>query len=92
VFIGPSVTFTNISSIPRAFISKKDKFEETLVKIGASIGANATVLCGIVIGQYAMIGAGTVLTKSVPNFRLVVGNPSKIVGSVPKNGDKIEYY
>ena len=92
VFLGPNATFTNISSIPRAFINKKNMFETTMVHKGVSIGANATVLCGISIGEYAMIGAGTVLTKSVYDFGLVVGNPGKMVGRVSKSGDKIDYY
>ena len=92
VFIGPAVTFTNISLIPRAFISKKDKFGETLVKKGASIGANATIICGNAIGEYAMVGAGTVLTKSVSNFGLVIGNPGLIVGKISKDGSDITYF
>ena len=91
IFIGPSVTFTNISSVPRAFISKKDKFESTLVKIGASIGANSTILCGITIGRYAMVGASSFINKSVGDFQLVFGSPAKVVGIVSMNGSEIIY-
>jgi UDP-2-acetamido-3-amino-2,3-dideoxy-glucuronate N-acetyltransferase len=85
VFLGPSCVFTNVLN-PRSFISRKDEFSPTLVKRGASIGANATVLCGITIGEYAMIGAGTVVTKDVQPFALIVGNPGRQVGRVDREG------
>ncbi|GHT71355.1 N-acetyltransferase [Bacteroidia bacterium] len=88
VFLGPSCVFTNVLN-PRSFISRKDEFKPTLVKCGASIGANATILCGITIGEYAMIGAGAVVTKNVPAFALVVGNPGRQVGQVDKEGNTI---
>lgn len=88
VFVGPSVVFTNVIN-PRSFIERKEEFKTTLVKKGATIGANATIVCGIVIGSYAMIGAGAVVTKDVPSFALVLGNPAKEVGRVDENGNKI---
>jgi UDP-2-acetamido-3-amino-2,3-dideoxy-glucuronate N-acetyltransferase len=91
VFIGPSVIFNNISSIPRAFISKKDEFENTLVKTGASIGANTTIMCGIQIGRYAMVGVSSFVNKSVGDFQLVFGNPATVVGTVSMDGEDINY-
>jgi UDP-2-acetamido-3-amino-2,3-dideoxy-glucuronate N-acetyltransferase len=87
VFIGPSVVFTNVLN-PRSFIERKHAFLPTLVKKGASIGANASIVCGIVIGSYAMIGAGAVVTKDVPDNALVMGNPAKQVGWVDEEGNK----
>ena len=91
VFIGPSVTFTNVVN-PRASISRKDEFKKTIVKIGASIGANATILCGIDIGRYAMIGAGAVVTKDIGDFQVAFGNPAKVVGMISMDGSKITYF
>jgi UDP-2-acetamido-3-amino-2,3-dideoxy-glucuronate N-acetyltransferase len=88
VFLGPSCVFTNVIN-PRSFIPRKDEFKPTLVKKGASIGANATIICGITIGEYAMIGAGSVVTRNVPDYALIVGNPGKQIGSVDKEGNKI---
>ena len=88
VFLGPSCVFTNVIN-PRSFIERKNEFRPTLVKKGASIGANATILCGITIGEYAMIGAGSVVTKSVPPYALIVGNPGKQMGWVDKEGNRI---
>ena len=87
VFIGPSVVFTNVIN-PRSFIDRKNEFRSTLVKKGATIGANATIVCGITIGAYAMIGAGAVVTKNVADFALVVGNPGRQVGWVNEEGQK----
>lgn len=87
VFLGPSCVFTNVIN-PRSFINRKDEFRPTLVKRGASIGANATILCGITIGEYAMIGAGAVVTKDVPPYALVVGNPGRQIGEVDKEGNR----
>lgn len=87
VFVGPSVVFTNVIN-PRSFIERKDEFKPTLVETGASIGANATILCGITIGEYAMIGAGAVVTKDVPAYALMTGNPARQAGWVDKQGNK----
>ncbi len=81
VFCGPSAVFTNVFN-PRSFISRKAEFRQTLVKRGATIGANATVICGNTIGEYAFIGAGSVVTKDVPDYALVYGNPGRIKGWV----------
>lgn len=87
VFLGPHMTFTN-DLYPRAFINDF-KLYSTLVKKGASIGANSTIICGVTIGEYAMIGSGCVVTKDVPPYALVVGNPGSIIGFVDKNGKKL---
>ena len=89
VFLGPHMTFTN-DLYPRAFISDF-KVYETLVKKGASIGAHATIICGITIGEYAMIGSGAVVTKDVPSYALVVGNPARVIGFVGKTGKPLEF-
>lgn len=86
VFLGPSMVFTNVIN-PRSVIERKDEFKKTLVKKGATIGANATIICGVTIGKYAMIGAGAVVTKDVPDYALVVGNPAKMIGTVDKEGN-----
>lgn len=88
VFLGPSMTFTNDKN-PRA-VNPDWKITQTLVKTGASIGANATIICGVTIGEYAMIGAGAVVTKDVPPHTLVVGNPAKKIGKVCRCGMRIE--
>lgn len=88
VFLGPSMTFTN-DRFPRAFINDF-KVSETLVKRGASIGANATIRCGIVIGEYAMVGSGSVVTKDVPAYALVAGNPARQIGWVCRCGGKLD--
>lgn len=88
-FLGPSCVFTNVIN-PRSFIERKDEYKETIVKKGASIGANATVVCGNEIGRYAFIGAGAVVTKDIPNYALVVGNPAKIIGYVCECGNRLE--
>lgn len=90
VFLGPSCVFTNVIN-PRSAISRKHEFQKTIVREGASIGANATVICGIEIGAYAMIGAGTVVTRTVPAFALVMGNPGRQTGWVSKAGHKLEF-
>ncbi|MBR0502054.1 MAG: N-acetyltransferase [Paludibacteraceae bacterium] len=90
VFLGPSMVFTNVIN-PRSFISRKDEFRQTLVCKGASIGANATIVCGHKIGAYAMIGAGAVITKDVKPYALVVGNPAKQIGWVSEHGMKLEF-
>lgn len=89
VFLGPSCVFTNVIN-PRSFIERKKEFRNTLIRKGASIGANATILCGVTIGEYAMIGAGSVITKDVPPYALIVGNPGKQIGWVDKEGNTIK--
>lgn len=90
VFLGPSMVFTNILN-PRSAVVRKDQYQKTLVKKGASIGANATVICGNEIGEYALIGAGAVVTKSVFPYALVVGNPSKQIGWVSEYGHRLKF-
>ena len=90
VFLGPSMVFTNILN-PRSAIIRRDQYVETLVKKGASIGANATVVCGNTIGEFALIGAGAVITKNVKAYALVVGNPSKQIGWVSEYGHRLEF-
>ena len=90
VFLGPSMVFTNISN-PRSAVIRRDQYVETLVKKGASIGANATIVCGNSIGEYALIGAGAVVTKEVKAYALVVGNPSKQIGWVSEFGHRLEF-
>lgn len=88
VFCGPSMVFTNVIN-PRSHVVRKDEYKRTFVRKGASIGANATIVCGNEIGTYAFIGAGTVVTKPVPSFALVVGNPAKQIGWVSKAGNRL---
>jgi len=89
VFCGPSCVFTNVYN-PRAFIERKNEFLQTLVKKGTTIGANATIVCGITIGRYAMIGAGAVVKKDVPDHAIMVGVPAKQKGWVCKCGTKFK--
>ena len=90
VFCGPSMVFTNVK-VPRSEFPQKGRkyYEKTLIKKSASIGANATIVCGVTIGEYALIGAGSVVTKDVPPFSLVLGNPAKVVGQVNKKGIRL---
>ncbi|MBA2249356.1 MAG: N-acetyltransferase [Chitinophagaceae bacterium] len=88
VFIGPSVVFTNVIN-PRSFIERKNEFQSTVIKKGATIGANATILCGVEIGEYALVGAGAIVTKNVPAFALMAGNPAKLTGWVSEKGNKL---
>tara|TARA_R110001632_G_scaffold44744_2_gene113618 strand:- start:2806 stop:3384 length:579 start_codon:yes stop_codon:yes gene_type:complete len=90
VFLGPSMVFTNIIN-PRSAIIRRDDFKRTLVKKGASIGANATIICGIDIGEYALIGAGAVVVKEVLPYALVVGNPSKQIGWISEYGHRLNF-
>lgn len=90
VFLGPSMVFTNVIN-PRAFIERKHEFRKTLMKKGCSVGANATIVCGTTIGKYSLVGAGSVVTRDVPDFALVYGVPAKIRGWVSKNGYKLEF-
>ncbi len=90
VFLGPSMVFTNVIN-PRSHVNRKSEYAETMVCKGASIGANATVICGNEIGEYALIGAGAVITKPVKPFALVVGNPARQIGWVSKNGHRLQF-
>jgi len=90
VFLGPSMVFTNIKN-PRSAIVRKDQYEKIFIRKGASIGANATIICGIEMGEYAMIGAGAVVTKNVKPYALVVGNPSKQIGWVSEYGHRLVF-
>jgi UDP-2-acetamido-3-amino-2,3-dideoxy-glucuronate N-acetyltransferase len=85
VFCGPSCVFTNVIN-PRAFVERKSEYKQTVVKKGASIGANATIVCGVTIGEYALVGAGSVVTKDVPAYALVYGTPARVMGKVDKEG------
>ncbi len=90
VFLGPSMVFTNVIN-PRSAVNRKNEYAKTLVKKGASIGANATIVCGNIIGKYSLIGAGAVVTKEVKNYALVVGNPSKQIGWVSEYGHRLHF-
>ena len=89
VFCGPSMVFTNVIN-PRAFIEKKNEFKKTLIKKGCSLGANATIVCGVTIGQFALIGAGSVVTKDVPDYALITGVPGKQTGWVCECGEVLK--
>ncbi|MGB5780488.1 MAG: acyltransferase [Eudoraea sp.] len=90
VFLGPSMVFTNIIN-PRSAVIRRDQYVETRVKQGASIGANATIICGNPIGRYALVGAGTVVTKEVPDYALIVGNPGRQIGWVSEFGHRLNF-
>ncbi|MFT4202995.1 MAG: acyltransferase [Chitinophagaceae bacterium] len=90
VFIGPSAVFTNVTN-PRAIVERKDEFRQTLIRKGATVGANATIICGNEIGEYAFVGGGSVVTKNVKPYALVVGNPARQVGWVSENGQKLHF-
>lgn len=90
VFLGPSMVFTNVTN-PRSAINRKNEYKQTLVKKGATIGANATIVCGHEIGEYALIGAGAVITKEVKPYALVVGNPAKQIGWVSEYGHRLSF-
>lgn len=90
VFLGPSMVFTNVIN-PRAFIVRKDEYKKTLLKKGCSIGANATIVCGITIGEYALIGSGSVVNKDVKPYALMVGVPAKQIGWVGISGNTLEF-
>lgn len=90
VFLGPSMVFTNVIN-PRSAVNRRDQYSKTTVKKGASIGANATIVCGHDIGRYAFIGAGAVVTKNVPDFALVVGNPARQIGWMSEFGHRLEF-
>jgi len=88
VFCGPSCVFTNVIN-PRSFVDRKKEYRKTIIRKGASIGANATIVCGVTVGEYALIGAGSVVTKDVPPYALVYGNPARVHGKVCKCGEKV---
>lgn len=90
VFLGPSMVFTNVIN-PRSAVSRKDEYKQTVLRRGASVGANATIVCGNEIGEYALIGAGAVITKPVPAYALVVGNPARQIGWVSEYGHRLEF-
>ncbi len=90
VFLGPSMVFTNVIN-PRSNVNRKNEFQKTLVKNGASIGANATIVCGITIGSFAFIGAGAVVTKNVPDYALITGNPGRQTGWMSEEGFKLNF-
>ncbi|MCX7729000.1 MAG: N-acetyltransferase [Bacteroidia bacterium] len=90
VFLGPSMVFTNVVN-PRSAVARRDQYKQTIVKKGATIGANATIVCGHNIGKYAFIGAGAVVTKEVPDYALVVGNPARQIGWMSEYGHRLQF-
>src|SRR5438045_2843509 len=90
VFLGPSMVFTNVIN-PRSAVNRKDQYAKTIVKRGATIGANATIICGNNIGEFALIGAGAVVTKNIPPYSLWVGNPAKQIGWVSEYGHRLSF-
>lgn len=90
VFLGPSMVFTNVIN-PRSGVERKNEYRKTLVKEGATIGANATIICGNTIGRFAFIGAGAVIIKDVPNYSLIVGNPGKQIGWMSEHGQRLSF-
>lgn len=88
VFCGPSMVFTNVRN-PRSFIDRKAEYQNTLIKKGATLGANCTILCGIIVGEYAFIGAGSFINADVPDFALMVGVPAKQIGWISKYGEQM---
>ena len=90
VFCGPSMVFTNVYN-PRSIVSRKDEYRNTLVKKGATLGANCTIVCGVEIGSHAFIGAGAVVTSDVKDYALVVGVPARQIGWMNEHGDRVDY-
>ena len=90
VFLGPSCVLTNVTN-PRSQVSRKSLYEKTLIKREATIGANATIVCGITLGRYCFVGAGAVVTKNIPDYGLVIGNPSKLAGFMSRHGHKLKF-
>jgi UDP-2-acetamido-3-amino-2,3-dideoxy-glucuronate N-acetyltransferase len=90
VFLGPSMVFTNVTN-PRSQVNRRNEYQSTLVKRGASIGANATIVCGVTLGQYSFVGAGSVVTKDVPNYALAYGNPARVRGWMCQCGVKLGF-
>lgn len=89
VFCGPSMVFTNVYN-PRSLIERKDQYKDTLVKKGATLGANSTIVCGVTIGEYAFVGAGAVVNKDVPSYALMVGVPAKQIGWMSEYGEQLD--
>lgn len=89
VFCGPSMVFTNVHN-PRAEIARKEEYRNTIVRRGASLGANCTIICGLEIGRYAFVGAGAVVTRNVPDYALVVGNPARQIGWMSEFGERLD--
>lgn len=90
VFLGPSMVFTNVYN-PRSAVSRRNEYRKTPVRTGATIGANATIVCGVELGAFCFVGAGTVVTKDVPPYALVVGNPSRQVGWMSEHGERLHF-
>jgi UDP-2-acetamido-3-amino-2,3-dideoxy-glucuronate N-acetyltransferase len=90
VFLGPSMVFTNVVN-PRSFIERKTEFKPTYLRKGATIGANATIVCGVEIGAYALIGAGSVIIRNVKPYAMMVGNPARQIGWISKTGEKLQF-
>ena len=90
VFCGPSMVFTNVIN-PRSHVPRKDEYKRTLVRRGASIGANATIVCGVTLGEYSFIGAGSVVTTDVPSYALIVGVPGRRIGWMCQCGERLEF-
>ena len=90
VFLGPSMVFTNVIN-PRSFIERKTEFRPTVLRRGCTVGANATIVCGVEIGAYALIGAGTVVIRDVPPYALMVGTPARQAGWVSRSGDRLDF-
>ena len=90
VFLGPSMVFTNVLN-PRGHVPRRDEYQTTLVRRGASIGANATIVCGVTLGRYAFVGAGAVITRDIPDYALVYGNPARVQGWMCQCGIKLHF-
>ena len=90
VFLGPSCVFTNVIN-PRSVVNRKDAYKQTIIRKGATIGANATIVCGVELGKFSFVGAGAVITKSIPNYALVVGNPAKQIGWMSEFGHRLVF-
>ncbi|MBU61169.1 MAG: N-acetyltransferase [Opitutae bacterium] len=90
VFLGPSCVLTNVTN-PRSQVSRKTLYEKTLIRRGATVGANATIVCGVTLGRYCFIGAGSVVTKNVPDYGLVLGNPAKLSGHMSRHGHRLTF-
>ena len=90
VFLGPSMVFTNVIN-PRSFVERKSEFKPTYIRRGATIGANATIVCGVEVGAYSLIGAGTVVIRDVLPHAMMVGNPARRIGWISKNGEKLDF-